>query len=133
MGFDTPKPFRDFEERVYKHRESLKTLIDSLSTDSKKILAYGASTKGNVILQFCGFTPATISAVAEVNPDKFGCFTPGTHIPIISEKDAQKMNPDYYLVLPWHFRDGIIQREQEFLRNGGKLIFPFPEIEIIGG
>jgi hypothetical protein len=133
MGFDTPKPFRDFEERVYKHRESLKTLIESLSADGKKILAYGASTKGNVLLQFCGFTPEMITAVAEVNPDKFGCFTPGTNIPIVSEKDAQKMNPDYYLVLPWHFKDGIVRREQEFLSKGGKLIFPFPEIEIVGG
>lgn len=133
MGFDTPKPFRDFEERVYKHRESLKTLIESLSADGKKILAYGASTKGNVVLQFCGFTPDMISAVAEVNPDKFGCFTPGTNIPIVSEMDAQKMNPDYYLVLPWHFKDGIVRREEKFLSKGGKLIFPFPEIEIIGG
>ena len=133
MGFDTPKPFRDFEERVYKHRESLKTLVESLSADGKKILAYGASTKGNVVLQFCGFNDKNILAVAEVNPDKFGCFTPGTNIPIVSEGDALKMNPDYYLVLPWHFKDGIIRREQQFLNNGGKLIFPFPEIEIIGG
>lgn len=133
MGFDTPKPFRDFEERVYKHRESLKTLVESLSVDGKKILAYGASTKGNVVLQFCGFNDKNILAVAEVNPDKFGCFTPGTNIPIVSEADALKMNPDYYLVLPWHFKDGIIRREQQFLNNGGKLIFPFPEIEIIGG
>lgn len=133
MGFDTPKPFRDFEERVYKHRESLKTLVESLSADGKKILAYGASTKGNVVLQFCGFTDQHIPAVAEVNPDKYGCFTPGTNIPIISEADAVKMQPDYYLVLPWHFKDGIVRREQEFLSKGGKLIFPFPEIEIIGG
>lgn len=133
MGFDTPKPFRDFEEKVYKHRESLKTLIGSLSADGKKILGYGASTKGNVVLQFCNFDKNTIHAVAEVNEEKFGCYTPGTHIPIISEKEAKAMKPDYYLVLPWHFKDGIIRREQEFLNSGGKLIFPFPEIEIIGG
>lgn len=133
MGFDTPKPFREFEERVYKHREALKTLIESLSADGKRILAYGASTKGNVVLQFCNFTSQNVLAVAEVNPDKFGCFTPGTNIPIVSEADALKMNPDYYLVLPWHFKEGIIKREQAFLNKGGKLIFPFPEIEIIGG
>ena len=133
MGFDTPKPFRDFEERVFKHRESLKTLIESLSADGKKILAYGASTKGNVVLQFCGLTDKNVLAVAEVNPEKYGCFTPGTNIPIVSEEDAKKMQPDYYLVLPWHFKDGIVRREQEFLSKGGKLIFPFPEIEIIGG
>jgi hypothetical protein len=133
MGFDTPKPFREFEERVYKHRESLKTLVESLTEDGKKIIAYGASTKGNVLLQFCNFNEKLIQAVAEVNPDKFGCYTPGTNIPIISEKEAKAMNPDYYLVLPWHFKDGIIKREQEFLSKGGKLIFPFPEIEIVGG
>lgn len=133
MGFDTPKPFRDFEERVYKHRESLKTLIDALNSDNKKILGYGASTKGNVLLQFCNFTEKDLLAIAEVNPDKFGCYTPGSNIPIISEKEAMAMQPDYYLVLPWHFKDGIVRREQEFLNKGGKLIFPFPEIEIIGG
>lgn len=133
LGLDTPKPFREFEDRVYKHRESLKTLIDSLSADGKNILGYGASTKGNVVLQFCNFTDKQILAVADVNPLKYGCYTPGTNIPIVSEQDALKMKPDYYLVLPWHFKDGIVRREQEFLKNGGKLIFPFPEIEIIGG
>jgi len=133
MGFDTPKPFRDFEERVFKHRESLRTLIDALNSDNKKILGYGASTKGNVLLQFCNFTGKDLAAVAEVNPDKFGCYTPGSNIPIVSEKEAIAMQPDYYLVLPWHFKDGIVRREQEFLNRGGKIIFPFPEIEIIGG
>lgn len=133
MGFDTPKPFRDFEERVFKHREALKTLVSSLNTDNKKILGYGASTKGNVVLQFCGITVNEMPAIADVNPNKYGHFTPGTHIPIVSEQDALKMKPDYYLVLPWHFKDNIIKREAAFLENGGKLIFPFPEIEIIGG
>jgi hypothetical protein len=133
MGFDTPKPFRDFEQRVYQHRESLKTLIESLSLDGKRILGYGASTKGNVVLQFCNFSNKDILAIAEVNEEKFGCFTPATHIPIVSEKEALAMRPDYYLVLPWHFKDSIVRREQQFLSSGGKLIFPFPEIEIIGG
>jgi hypothetical protein len=133
MEFNTPKPFIDFQKRIYKHRESLKTLVESLSMDGKKVLAYGASTKGNVVLQFCGFTEKYLQAVAEVNSDKFGCFTPGTNIPIISEEEAKKMKPDYYLVLPWHFKDSIVRREQKFLSRGGKLIFPFPEIEVIGG
>jgi hypothetical protein len=133
MGFDTPKPFRDFEDRIFKHRESLRTLIDSLNSDNKKILGYGASTKGNVLLQFCNFTVKDILAIAEVNSEKYGCFTPGSFIPIVSEKEAIAKKPDYYLVLPWHFKDGIVRREQEFLNKGGKLIIPFPEIEIIGG
>lgn len=131
MGLSTPKPFRDFEERVFRHRDDLTRLVKSLVADGKKIVGYGASTKGNVVLQFCGFTPAEIPFIAEVNEEKFGRVTPGTNIPIISEKEAAAMNPDYYLVLPWHFRDGIVQREKAYLASGGRLIFPFPEIEII--
>ena len=131
MGINTPRPYRDFEERVYRHREDLVRLIRGLVADGKKVLGYGASTKGNVVLQFCGLTANDIPAIAEVNPEKFGRVTPGTHIPIISEAEARAMNPDYFLVLPWHFKDGILRREKEYLAQGGKFIFPFPEIEIV--
>lgn len=131
MGLNTPRPYRDFEERVFRHRDDLTRLIRTLNADGKKVLGYGASTKGNVLLQFCGFTKSDIAAIAEVNPEKYGRVTPGTHIPIISEAEARAMKPDYLLVLPWHFKDGILRREKEYLASGGKFIFPFPEIEII--
>ena len=131
MGINTPRPYREFEERVYRHREDLVRLIRALVADGKKVLGYGASTKGNVVLQFCGFTVEDISAIAEVNPEKYGRVTPGTHIPIVSEAEARAMRPDYFLVLPWHFKDGILRREKEYLAAGGKFIFPFPEIEIV--
>lgn len=131
MGLDTPKPYREFETRVFEHRKRLKELINALVSDGKKILGYGASTKGNVLLQFCGFSKEQIPFIAEVNEDKFGCYTPGTNIPIISDKEAKAMNPDYYLVLPWHFKNDILARETEYLASGGKFIFPMPEIEII--
>jgi hypothetical protein len=131
MGLHTPRPYRDFEERVFRHRDDLSRLIRTLTADGRRILGYGASTKGNVLLQFCGFGPDDITAIAEVNADKFGAFTPGTGIPIVSETDARAMKPDYFLVLPWHFKDGILRREKEFLASGGKMIFPFPEIEIV--
>lgn len=131
MGLNTPKPYRGFEDRVFRHREDLTRLIRSLVADGKKIIGYGASTKGNVVLQFCGFTSEDLICIAEINPDKYGCVTPGTNIPIVSEKEARAMNPDYFLVLPWHFKQGILQREREHLESGGKLIFPFPEIEIV--
>lgn len=131
MGLHTPRPFRQFEERVFQHRKDLSDLIHSLNADGKTVYGYGASTKGNVILQFCGLTAKDIPAIAEVNPDKFGAFTPGTNIPIASEADVKSKRPDYLLVLPWHFRSFVIEREKEYLRQGGKLIFPLPEIEII--
>ncbi|MEJ7691764.1 class I SAM-dependent methyltransferase [Daejeonella sp.] len=131
MGLDTPKPYRDFEERVFRHRKNLMDLINALVADGKKIIGYGASTKGNVLLQFCGLTHKEIPYIAEVNPDKFGSFTPGTNIPIISEAEAKEMKPDYFLVLPWHFKDNILAREKDYIASGGKFIFPLPEIEII--
>ena len=131
LGILTPRPYRDFEERVFRHRSDLRRLLEALKDDGKTVIGYGASTKGNVVLQFCDIGPDLVSAIAEVNPDKFGAFTPGTHIPIISEAEAKAINPDYFLVLPWHFRDGIVRREAEFLARGGRMIFPFPEIEIV--
>jgi len=131
MGLNTPRPYRDFEERVFRHRDDLTRLIRGLKADGKTILGYGASTKGNVVLQFCGLTSDDIPAIAEVNTEKFGRVTPGTHIPIVSEKEARAMRPDYFLVLPWHFKEGILRREREYLADGGKFILPFPEIEIV--
>jgi hypothetical protein len=131
MGLGTIRPFREFEDRVFRHRDDLTRLLQALAADGKTVLGYGASTKGNVVLQFCGVTERELPAIAEVNPEKFGRITPGTHIPIVSETEAKAMKPDYFLVLPWHFKDGILQREQEYVAQGGKFIFPFPEIEII--
>lgn len=131
IGLRSPRPFREFEEKVFEHRRNLRQLIDALVADGKRIVGYGASTKGNVLLQFCGLTSRHLACIAEVNPDKFGAFTPGTHIPIVSEKEARAMNPDYMLVLPWHFKDSILQREAEYIARGGKLIFPLPAIEIV--
>ena len=131
MGLNRPRPYPDFEKRGYRNRDNLRRLIHALNANGKKVLGYGNSTKGNVVLQFCGLTAADIPAIAEVNEDKFGRFTPGTHIPIVSEAEARAMKPDYFLVLPWHFRDGILRREKDYLASGGKMILPFPEIEIV--
>jgi len=112
-------------------RRVARSLLEAFAADGKKIIGYGASTKGNVVLQFCGIGPDLLSCIAEINEDKFGAFTPGTGIPIVSEAEARAMRPDYFLVLPWHFREGILRREAQFLASGGRMIFPFPEIEIV--
>lgn len=131
LGYQGLDIYKTFSDNVSKHRTELMNLLADLKAQGKKIFGYGASTKGNVLLQYCNITTNDMPCIAEVNPDKFGSFTPSTLIPIISEKEARAENPDYFFVLPWHFRDGIIEREQEFLNNGGKLIFPLPQIEII--
>ena len=130
MGLNTPRPYRDFEERVFRHRSDLWDLVTAIRDDGKTIIGYGASTKGNVLLQFCGFSGNEIPFIAEINEHKFGCVTPGTGIPIISDEEARSINPDYFFVLPWHFKGSILDREQEFIAKGGKFIFPLPYIEI---
>ena len=131
-ALDTPEPFRAFERDVYAHREDLTSLVSALVDSGKSVMGLGASTKGNVLLQLCGFGPEQISCVGEVNEDKFGRVTPGTRIPILPDTEIVAQEPDYLLVLPWHFREGIIRKEESYMNSGGKLIFPLPEIEIVG-
>ena len=123
--------YKKFVKNVNQHKQELCKLVKEINDSGKNIFGYGASTKGNVILQYCGFTEKDIPYIAEVNEDKYGAYTPFTHIPIISEKEAKAMKPDYFLVLPWHFREGILKKEKDFLEAGGKFIFPLPEIEIV--
>jgi NDP-4-keto-2,6-dideoxyhexose 3-C-methyltransferase len=132
LGLDGLGPYRCFHERVLRHRDELVCFLDRARSSGEVIFGYGASTKGNVILQFCGITPSCLPFIAEVNPDKFGAFTPGSLIPIISEEQAKSMRPSCFLVFPWHFRDNIVDREESFVQNGGKLIFPLPSIEVVG-
>lgn len=127
-GINELSIYADFRKRVEEHKRFLRVTVDAINAKGKKVFGLGASTKGNVVLQYCGFTAADIPYIAEVNPDKFGKMTPGTHIPILSQHDADVLHPDYYLVLPWHFRTTIVQNMQEYLQAGGQLLFPLPDI-----
>ena len=131
MGLNTLKPYLDFAERVKEHRYQFNDLLNSLNKDGKLIFGYGASTKGNVILQYCGLSSKQIKTIIEVNPDKFGSFTPGTLIPIDDETKIRETKPDYFVVFPWHFRNGILAKEKEYLKSGGHFIFPLPFIEVV--
>jgi SAM-dependent methyltransferase len=131
LELDTDKPYKSFQDRINLHREELLALIKSLKRQGKHIHVYGASTKGNTLLQWCGLDNRILDCAAERNPDKYGAFTLGTDIPIVSEAESRKLNPDYYLVLPWHFKEEILRREKEMLKKGAGFIFPLPAIEVI--
>lgn len=131
MKLDTAEPYIEFGKKAEAHRRQLNSLLDSLAADGKLVCGYGASTKGNVILQYCDIKEDKIKVIGEVNSDKFGAYTPSTFIPIDDEQKVKAMKPDYLLVLPWHFRNGILAKEQEFLNEGGHFIFPLPFIEIV--
>ena len=131
MALESLAPFTAFAARVATHRDALLAMLDSVKRRGELVLGYGASTKGNVILQFARINSDLLPAIAEVNQDKFGCVTPGTWIPIIPETEARARRPDYFLVMPWHFRRGIVRREAAYLASGGRLIFPLPEIDVV--
>ncbi len=128
LDLHTLQPFRDFERRVKQCRQDLLDFIHRAVQQGKTILGLGASTKGNVILQYCGLTEKDIAAVAEVNADKYGAFTPGSLIPIIAQEQVLATKPDYLLVLPWHFRS-FFERDSKF--KGTNLVFPLPEVTVV--
>jgi NDP-4-keto-2,6-dideoxyhexose 3-C-methyltransferase len=126
-GLHTLEPYRSFQKRVAASCEELRNFVSKARAEGKVVAALGASTKGNVLLQYCGFTADDICAVGEVNPDKFGCFTPGSWIPIIPEGELMDRKPDYLLVLPWHFRKFF---EQSGAYSGARLVFPLPKLSV---
>jgi SAM-dependent methyltransferase len=130
LELDTDKPYVAFQYRIEKVKHELQDLLVKLKKEGKKVHVYGASTKGNTILQWCDINSMLVEYAAERNPDKYGASTLGTNIPIISEAESRAMNPDYYLVLPWHFKAEFIEREKEALEKGTGFIFPIPTIDI---
>ena len=130
LELDTDKPYKNFQDRINVHREELMDLLKKLKKEGKQIHIYGASTKGNTILQWCGIDNRMITLAAERNPEKYGARTLGTDIPIVSEEESRAKNPDYYLVLPWHFKEEFVRREEESLKKGIGFIFPLPTVEI---
>jgi ubiquinone/menaquinone biosynthesis C-methylase UbiE len=122
----------DFGNKLNQLKEKTVSFIREEKNKGKKIYGYGASTKGNTLLQYFGLDHTLIDAIAERSPYKFGLKTVGTNIPIISEEEMRTKNPDYLLILPWHFIDEFEMRESEFIKKGGKLIVPCPVFKIIG-
>jgi NDP-4-keto-2,6-dideoxyhexose 3-C-methyltransferase len=127
-GLDTLQPYLDFATRTRQSRETLLEFTDSVTRSGKTMDALGASTKGNVILQYCGLDERRIGRVGEVNDAKFGCFTPGSLIPIVPETELLAAAPDYLLVLPWHFR-AFFERSPHL--KGRNLVFPLPALDVL--
>ncbi len=128
-----PNTWNNFNERLQKLKNDVVSFIDDAIAQGKTVYGYGASTKGNTLLQYFGLDHTKITAIAERSPYKFGLHTVGTNIPIISEDEMRKQKPDYLLVLPWHFIDEFERREQEYINAGGALIVPCPNFRIVEG
>lgn len=131
MKLDEPAPYERFRDAVISNRHSLHYLLQFLKKQGKLVIGYGASTKGNVILQYCDIGLDLLPYLADRNPRKHGACTFGTNIPIISEEEARAMKPDYFLVLPYHFLPEMLEREKAFLERGGKFIVPVPTVQLV--
>ncbi|HEY1789830.1 MAG TPA: class I SAM-dependent methyltransferase [Verrucomicrobiae bacterium] len=132
LALDTNAPYALFSKNIKTIRNEVRAFLKKAKAQKKLVHGYGASTKGNTTLQYCGVTPDLLPAIADRNEDKWGTTTVGTNIPIISEAESRKQKPDFYFVLPWHFIKEFKQREREFLDRGGKFVVPMPRVEIIG-
>lgn len=127
-----PQTYIDFYKKSCALRDQTLAFMKAEKAKGKKIWAYGASTKGNTLLQWWGIDNTLVDGIAERQPMKYGLKTVGNNIPIYSDEDMRKANPDYLLVLPWHFIESFVRREREFLNRGGKFILPCPLFEVIG-
>ena len=127
LGLENLNIYKKFKLNVEKSRIKLKKLIQQIKNKGKKVYAIGASTKGNVILQYSDLDTNLIESVGEINIDKFGSFTPGTNIPIVNEKKILLNNDDYFLILPWHFKNFFFNSKNFKYKN---LIFPLPKVKL---
>jgi hypothetical protein len=119
-------PYLAFADRVERIKKIIVGFLETSSELGLTTFAMGASTKGNTLLQYFGITSKLLPYAAEVNPDKFGTRTVGTNIPIINEQEALSKEPDFFLVLPWHFIDMLVEVHKPYLESGGKFIVPMP-------
>jgi len=132
LNLDSPETWLEFFDNINELKTKTVNFIKEEKAKGKKIWGYGASTKGNTLLQYFGLDNTLIDGIAERSVWKWGLKTVGTNIPIYSEDDMRRESPDYLLVLPWHFINEFIERESDFLKRGGKFIVPCPKFEIIG-
>jgi NDP-4-keto-2,6-dideoxyhexose 3-C-methyltransferase len=131
LKLDEKEIWLNFFEQTERLKKETVDFIKNEKAKGKVICGYGASTKGNTLLQYFGLDHSYIDAIAERSPYKYGLKTIGTNIPIYSEERVRAMKPDYMLVLPWHFINEFVKREDDYLSNGGKFIVPCPKFEII--
>jgi hypothetical protein len=128
LGLGSLEPYISFAKRVEQNKNDLLAFISNAKRDKKTVCALGASTKGNVILQYCELTEEDIPFVGEVNPEKYGCYTPGTLLPIIPEDKILEMNPEYLIILPWHFKKFFLENDKF---SNCSLVSPLPEVRVL--
>lgn len=130
-GIATVEAHWDFAEKVTENMQEVRDFVKEANAEGKTVFIYGASTRGGTIWQAAGLDVTDLPYAVERNPEKFGKYISSIGVPIISEEEARAMKPDYMLVSPWFFRDVFVEREKEYLKEGGALVFPLPTFEVV--
>lgn len=132
LGMYRQSTFDKFARNIKAIPFGLNAVIKKLKAQNKRVIGYGASAKGNVLMNMCGLGPKDLDYIVDSTPDKQGLYTPGSHIPIRSEEYLEKDNPDYAVLFIWNFKDEVLKKQKnKFLKRGGHFIVPVPKVEII--
>jgi SAM-dependent methyltransferase len=126
--FDQNVIYETFSKKVEKQKQKLTQLLKKLHKQKKKIIGYGASGRGNTLLNFCGIDTNLINYIVDDSPERYGRYTPGTHIPIVPRTIFQSDTVDYALLLAWNYKRSILAKEEKYLARGGSFIFPLPTV-----
>lgn len=131
FGFLDVDLYVRFTQHVEAVREELVLFLNALSQRGRSIAAYGASAKGNILLNYCGFGPDLISYIVDDTPAKQGLFAPGCGIPIVPRGHLEKEPPDYLLLLAWNFADELMSNVAWFAERGGRFVVPIPALRVV--
>jgi hypothetical protein len=125
------KELKIFADRIQNHRRDVRRFLLGAAENRQSVIGYGASTKGNIVLNYCGVGNDLLTAVCDANPEKWGRVTPGSKIPIISKEEMRARKPDILFVLIWHFYEEVLKDEERFIREGGRIVFDLPQVHIV--
>lgn len=128
LGLTNIKTYMGFQSRVDYIRIKLREMIDKLKKEGKTVIGYGASAKGNTLLNYCNIGSKDISCIVDRTPYKIGKYSPGKKLPIVLSVGEPN---DYYLLLVWNYLDGVLARERNYRKQGGKFIVPIPYPQIV--
>jgi hypothetical protein len=131
MGFEKIKTYKDLAKKIEKSKIKLNKILIGLKNEKFKIAAYGSPARGNTLLNYCKIGNNILDFATEELPSKIGLFTPGMHIPVIDIKNARQNPPDYYLLLSWNYKDAVLKKEANYIKNKGKFIIPIEGVSIV--
>ncbi|GEM_PF-32520 len=130
-GINRPETYLKFGEEVARLGDKLRKKILEIKSKRKSVVGYGASARGNILLNYCGIDGKVMDFIVDSTPYKQGLLAPGSHIPIVPEEAINNVQPDFAVVLAWNFAEEIMEKQSKYLEQGGKFIIPVPDVKVV--